>query len=376
MIVLGQKPSFQPLDSGAIPSSSTADLGPPPSFQESTLLDFSDGSEALTIAAPHDGDSPPAFTPYEAECFTSGGNLISHDRHLGEDGEALYRFIWSNPPPHYRLSAMKQWSVDDSEPVYRGSMVREIDSPQGKRKATRAEIKKHKDWVTDRTARGLPPWVSGLSDGTTAVLKSSRSLKAVGRRVLCEPQVPEGVRLRESLTPFDLASVPYGWNVRQLENAIRSSILATPYHGDIQVEFETTSATIYIRPDNRISRMLSNKWLKVLSIILLIFPFIWLFKRFHSHGGGKWAICGSAHPLKRWAPAEPQLVEIESAKGRPATDVVTPDGSRRLIGVREGEWFRRWQPTILRAVSTRYQSTNPLYQPSEEDPAVQALDGY
>jgi hypothetical protein len=62
-------------------------------------------------------------------------------------------------------------------------MVREVDSPEGKRKATRAEVKLFKGWVDDRTARGLPPWVTspdayaaGMSTNAT-VLKSSRTLR-------------------------------------------------------------------------------------------------------------------------------------------------------------------------------------------------------
>lgn len=37
---------------------------------------------------------PPEFTEYVADSFTDGsGNIVSHDKHLNEDGEALYRFI-------------------------------------------------------------------------------------------------------------------------------------------------------------------------------------------------------------------------------------------------------------------------------------------
>ncbi|KAG9019731.1 hypothetical protein FRB90_011002 [Tulasnella sp. 427] len=37
---------------------------------------------------------PPEFTEYVADYYTDGsGNIVSHDKHLNEDGEALYRFI-------------------------------------------------------------------------------------------------------------------------------------------------------------------------------------------------------------------------------------------------------------------------------------------
>lgn len=94
----------------------------------------------------------------------------------------------------------------------------------------------------------------------------------------------------------------YGWNLQQLESAVRHIIVSSLYQGTVEVEFKTRSSKVYIRPDNKLSRLLSNKWIKFLSIILLIYPFIWLFKRFNSRGGGSWEVCGSAHALKRWVP--------------------------------------------------------------------------
>jgi hypothetical protein len=71
-------------DSGeAGPSSGTA----PPSFEESAahlVVTFNDTADAF----PEGGEEPPPdFTPYEAEHWVSwGGDIISHDPHLNEDG--------------------------------------------------------------------------------------------------------------------------------------------------------------------------------------------------------------------------------------------------------------------------------------------------
>ncbi|KAJ7092700.1 hypothetical protein C8R44DRAFT_816319 [Mycena epipterygia] len=409
-----------------------SDPSPPPFRDDPTsdpLIDFSEDAEA--IPGPGGEEPPPVFTPYEAECFNAGsGSIVSHDPHLNCDGEALYRFLLSQSTtvPEFRLhcrgthtetryrhvthrnsdgrtrtrresytetvvdfdflidasrfSGPVHWSVEDAEPAYRGGMVREVDSPEGKRKATRAEIKAFKGWLEDRTARGLPPWVTsidawseGMSTNAT-VLKSSRTLRQWADEYCASPK---------HLKEFTYEKVVYGWNIRQLENAVRASILAAPYHGDVAVKFNTTASTVYIRPDNRLSRMLSNKWLKFLSIILLIFPFIWLFKRFHSRGGGSWSVCGGAYALKSWVPVvEPIAQDISTAKAQPPPPtaenrnlITTSDGTSRLSGVREGEWFRKWQPTIVRAVCNHYQSTTPLYNTTEEGvPQARGLDGY
>lgn len=59
------------------------------------------------------------------------------------------------------------WSVPDSEPAYRGKMVKEVElcyaeaqtAGKARRKANRRENKSSKAWEHERIERGLPPWV-------------------------------------------------------------------------------------------------------------------------------------------------------------------------------------------------------------------------
>jgi len=147
--------------------------------------------------------------------------------------------------------------------------------------------------------------------------------------------------------------------------------------------------------------MLSNKWLRFLSIILFVFPFIWLFKRFHSRGGGRWEVCGAAYALKQLVPLElddqdevPQQLPAyfitapttSSASMMTAGTsrisqhsnhfMQTPTGPKELIGLREGEWLRSWEGAITRAVIGRYQSRVPLTNSTRSNPIIQTLDGY
>jgi hypothetical protein len=122
--------------------------------------------------------------------------------------------------------------------------------------------------------------------------------------------------------------------------------------------------------------MLSNRWLKFLSILLLIFPFIWLFKRFHSRGGGRWEVCGGAYALKRWELVDGVQTHSQDEPSAPTgftsspRIIQTPQGAAKLVGVREGEWFRIWEGTIVRAVLGNYQSSTPIFA---VDPV---LDGF
>ncbi|KAF8905558.1 hypothetical protein CPB84DRAFT_1844963 [Gymnopilus junonius] len=327
------------------------------------------------------------------------------------------------------------WSVPDDEPAYRGKMVREYEiepstssaagpgvqlrDERGRRPATRKESKAYERWIEKRAGLGFPPWIrevdvehrvvvdpAGVSALDNVALKSSKTLRQWADEYCDSPKY---------LKEFVYEKVAYGWNMQQIESAVRATIQATPYNGNLNITFVPHNTKIYIRPDNRVSRMLSNKWLKFLSILFFIFPFVWLFKRFHSKGGGKWEVCGGAYPLKQWVPLGQEEVaaaalEAENAandagpSGQPPGDVLppynedlslgftspttpttssgsrwftqTPAGPKKLIGVKEGEWFKSWEGTITRAVAGRYQSTEPLARSGHSNIHARSLDGY
>lgn len=413
---------------------------PPPPFQDTErhgAIDIDSNDETY---APEGGEEPPPdFTPYEAEFMVSGtGNIVSHDPHLNQDGEALYRFLLSqaNTPPTYQLhcrgthqetrtrfvsdsdgqsqsrnrtetetitvtdfdfyvdvgrnivSGPVHWSVGDSEPAYRGTMVKQVDLPDGRRNATRKEIKSAETWQKERSGKGLPPWVGqdwfnrpgpdGPHDGT--VLKSSKTLRQWADEYCASPK---------DLKEFEYKKVIYGWNIQALTDATRAAIKSTGYHGSLSVGFETTVDRIYIRPDNGLSRVLSNKWLKFLLVITLIYPFIWLFKRFHSRGGGRWVVCGGAYALKCYQPISDNDGQFPNTTGfgdpsilktTVTAETVAPGGGLlRLVGVREGEWFHDWEGAIRSAVISRLQSKAPMTHPGTRpynNPAALMLDGY
>jgi len=216
-------------------------------------------------------------------------------------------------------------------------------------------------------------------------LRSSKTLRQWADEYCASPKY---------LKEFVYKKVLYGWNMQQIESAIRSTIESSPYNGSLEINVTEYGSKVYIRPNNAVSRMLSNKWLKFLSIILLIFPFIWLFKRFHSRGGGRWEVCGGAYPLKQWVPLDPGEVDSDplppynpfstssaltttTASRTAQRYIQTPTGPKKLLGLKEGEWFRNWEGVIIRAVIGRYQSPIPLSRGISGLPARSLdLDGY
>jgi hypothetical protein len=298
------------------------------------------------------------------------------------------------------------WSYADSTPAYRGRMYQEVGISEEKRKAQKSERKAAKAWDIERTRRGFPPWIG--SDyawredqpyvmQTNGVLRSSWTLRqwaddyCASRKYLKEFNYQKVSRYFSDLTRIALTldpQVAYGWNFEAVRVATISVVNSTHYRGDLSVQFETSQNIVSVRSHNRLSRALSNRWIKFLLFLTLIYPFIWLFKRFHSRGGGRWDVCGGAYALKRVEQTTKQSAPDAHAES-PFRDVfetvdataqgsslADPPGRRtKVVGMREGEWFRQWEGTIRRAVQNRMQDRQPLTMP-DDHPAHQALDGY
>lgn len=177
----------------------------------------------------------------------------------------------------------------------------------------------------------------------------------------------------------------YGWDFGALKQAIDALIVQqTSYGGELKIEFTpspSASDVIIIRPTNTLSMLVSNIWIKVLLWITLIYPFIWLFKRFHEHGGGVWKVCGGGYPLKVVLPLLREngdhLPTFEEAAGSSSSAPAPTE--TYVIGEREGEWFRKWENTIRGAVLSRKQDKIPFTHPTDTpyvNPCATLLDGY
>ncbi|KAK7025445.1 hypothetical protein VNI00_015973 [Paramarasmius palmivorus] len=272
-------------------------------------------------------------------------------------------------------------------------MFRETESHSGKHRARRGEVNKFQRWSKYREGHGLPPWApdsrAALDEGEIYdmpgnTLMSSKTLRQWADEYCASPKY---------LKEFTYRKIVYGWDFEQVtsrvKSLVRTSLTSNPFHlllspssnYHIHVSLRHDATKIHVRPSNKFSRLLSKTWLKVILWILLIYPFIWLFKRFHRMGGGRWEVCGGAWAITRYEPFTPTLVPTEEEAGSkqppPGYDEsqsapeaqnsrlkVTRDG-RRVVrqGITEEEWFAKWEGTILRAVRQGYQSNRPVTQP-------------
>jgi hypothetical protein len=184
-------------------------------------------------------------------------------------------------------------------------MVREIEVQDGftlnRHRPSRKQNNEAQKWREFKERNGLPPWVQGnvLSGPQRVpndlVVRSSRTFRQWADEYCASDKL---------LKEFVFKKVVYGWNLDALQKSIETLIKSTYYSGNLKVTFTVTGDTITIRPTNRLSRALSQLWIKIILWITLIYPFIWLFKRFSKIGGGEWRVAGAAYPFKEWVHRE------------------------------------------------------------------------
>ncbi|CAE6458786.1 hypothetical protein ACGC1H_003943 [Rhizoctonia solani] len=309
-------------------------------------------------------DQPPEFHPYQAEYeVTSSGDIYSHDRHLNEDGEALYQFLLSHAKvsPNFLLKCrgthpetrvrhvtrtetvdgrtvtrtepemytetvvdfdfaidishhLRQlppviWTVPDDEPTYRGRMKREVltDTMGGVRRISKRVLEVGKRWREKRQKWGLPPWLSmaDQSDMARRVTPADESMPTRSELTLRQ-WADRYCTSNRSMKSFKFRKVVYGWNIEALTQVVRATIQRVSYvrSPTITVQFTTSASEIDIRPSSALSRALSKTWVVVLLWIAFVYPFIWLYKRFC---GGRWEVAGSAFPLRTWKHCEDSI---------------------------------------------------------------------
>jgi hypothetical protein len=115
----------------------------------------------------------------------------------------------------------------------------------------------------------------------------------------------------------------HGWNLSVLRAAIEDAIRSTGYGGVVAINFEVRSNRVVVRPDSRLSRALSNAWLKILLICAFVYPSIWLYMRDGSRGDGHRMGADGAYALNQWI--------RPSSNVQPGTRhnmFQTPDGSK------------------------------------------------
>lgn len=159
--------------------------------------------------------------------------------------------------------------------------------------------------------------------------------------------------------------------------AIEDSILSTGYVGTLKVSFQSSGPTITVRSPG----FASNPWTGP-----ILRPLVNLYGWAVDGSTGDWETCGAAYALKSTPTASGSdlcgaSAEASSAKELKAHAEISSNGIEEPVakenvtnGMREGEWLRLWESTIVHAVKTR-QTGGGRISLRSADPKKR-LDGY
>ncbi|EJU03876.1 hypothetical protein DACRYDRAFT_77677 [Dacryopinax primogenitus] len=355
------------------------DPAPPPEYDAGPSLPVHEGaidmvssSTSLLPAGVEPGEAPPQFDIYRPQyTVMQSGNIVSHDPHLNEDGEALYRFLLFqssvrptmeirivgthssttyvetvhrdaqgrerinrtprhdtvtdfsfridlakllNPPPEFFTSP-------DDEPAFRGEMYRETLVAGKKKAASVTGLYERMAWRAERKRRGQTPW-----SWKTVSAKGTRTVREWADEFCASPKV---------LKEFEYKKEIYGWDLQELERMIQRTAQNAFYHGMVQVTFPQSGTRIFIRRDSKFARMLSITAVKVILWVLFIYPFILLYKFCWPTGGGKWAVAGEGWTYNVWTAQGVQPLSLQ-------------------------QWWRVWERRIRNAIEERVKSDDML----------------
>ncbi|KAG8810288.1 hypothetical protein FRC18_004131 [Serendipita sp. 400] len=267
------------------------------------------------------------------------------------------------------------YTVADNVPAYRGSMrmATEENGPtntEGRRLVSSDEKSAQKRWLKESRRLGLPPWMIPPSHQTGERGTEQATSQSPPSRTI-ENWLADYCASQRTIKDFKLRKVVYGWNQDALTQSIHELIWSTGYQHEqpgasVFIKFHSSPTSVHVRSSSFVSKIFSSWILIALFSLILVFPFLWLWRRYWPEAGGKWGVSGVGFPLKRWEllggtfPGD----TVEAARARlSATPGSQAEAFKRLQaglggvwvlqGTHEGDWFRAWEYTIRLAVRDR-----------------------
>ncbi|WVW79100.1 hypothetical protein I302_101064 [Kwoniella bestiolae CBS 10118] len=274
------------------------------------------------------------------------------------------------------------------------------------RKPSGAELADHIAWDDCRGKKGIPGWVrmqsvpefweTRVRSKLPTVAASQEDLEIARAGMDDRPSLKEWCksycRDHGIFKEFWVHKGVYGWELENVQTAIKTAILSTGYQSNcLTITTHVTPLAIVIRPDNVFSRAINHGFIYFLSWITLIWPLIWILKRaFPRFLGAPWNVTYVNYALKCYPPLPstfpnesisqaqdrlPGLYKLHPELPENPTLQYGPKGVHYLLGRKEGEWFREWEERIRMGVRMRFQGELQGGSEGERD-AGAGLDGY
>ncbi|KIM26487.1 hypothetical protein M408DRAFT_9907 [Serendipita vermifera MAFF 305830] len=265
------------------------------------------------------------------------------------------------------------YTLKDDTPAYRGGMSMAVETGGARPIERRPKVdhsvqSAQEDAMEAGRQVGRPPWL------VTAETKVQDDEANVGSTPQAssrsfEEWVEDYIRSRRVVKEFKFFKEIYTWDLDTLTTSLEQLIRSTGYTSSISVKFSTTPECVHVYSPNAISKIFASYLLIFLTSIILVFPVLWIWRRWWPGAGGKWEVCGAAFRLKRWelvpgtAPGDTETAAeqrlamngpLGTGYGRQRLRLrAGKEGMWVLRGAHEADWFRTWEESIRCGVRER-----------------------
>ncbi|KIM80107.1 hypothetical protein PILCRDRAFT_9686 [Piloderma croceum F 1598] len=293
--------------------------------------------------SPYMDEQVPALTTQPKFNWKDNACIVSRDPLLNNDGDALYRFILDHmDPPSVQLHCFGSHVV--TELVAHGSSAK-------MKKTTVVDF----NFVVDLALSMKPGSGELYTCGDDVVTYRGGMVKKIGvkgspvktvrdwvRNYTGSPKTGKEFRFNKVISEIDMPKI---------RDAVNQIISSTGYSSVQNVYFTVGNSSIKVQADSSLTRMPADG-LKYLRWIDLVYPFVWMYRRFGKQGG-KWDVCRASFTCNR-----------------------DPRDPHKVIGVPlgDGDWVKIWERTIRLGIRNRIQTTQPIYRPTADDSEVIVFD--
>lgn len=219
----------------------------------------------------------------------------------------------------------------NDEKVYRGGVLKSKGPVMKKGPDTEALL-------TEHPRLSLTAWMH-LFCASHAQLKSYVPLLLY----LCPIRSGNHPQSTASLTPddhlvltldhsFRIDRTVSGLDKKYLENALRSLVTSTNYRGRTQITFPITNGATELHSTHRLNAWRFNQWICLIFYMTFMWMISWPYLFFATR---KWAVVSVDWP---WS-------------------VQDEYGVKTYASISEGEWFRKWERVIEKAICAKQQGT-------------------
>ncbi|CEP13510.1 hypothetical protein [Parasitella parasitica] len=217
--------------------------------------------------------APPGYSLYRAKYEIVKDGIISRDRHINQDGEALLQFLCQhNKPPRMLI----HFYGYHEETVWVTQSTRNQDGDLVEERVPSTRRIDDFEFNIDCSDN-----VSNVCQGIY-ILPNPKTGEQKTLRQLCDEYCHSKNRLKElKLTKH------IDWDYNGMTRALTAAIRDSGFYENVQITYVLENHEIIVKTDFSISRWADNRWIKLFLILsclwIIVYPLIWLFKEKFGH---------------------------------------------------------------------------------------------